>query len=98
MPACGATRRGPVAIKSLREPSLLNGRAVHAESLVAIDVPMVLERAFPRNAGFRPLVKPRVRALKHHERIKRKEGSNVLPSHFAVHADAEESRRLARQG
>ena len=35
MPACGATRRGPVAIKSLREPSLLNGKAVHAESLVA---------------------------------------------------------------
>jgi NADH:flavin oxidoreductase / NADH oxidase family len=34
----------------------------------------------------------------HHERIKRKEGSNVLPSDFAVHADAEESRRLARQG
>ena len=58
MPACGATRRGPVAIKSLREPSLLNGKAVHAESLAAIDVPMVLERAFPRSAGFRPLVKP----------------------------------------
>lgn len=59
---------------SLREPSQLNGKAVHAESLVAIDVPMVLERAFPRSAGFRPLVKPRVRPPETRKRTLRRRG------------------------